>query len=69
MRKLDLSKPPESDRIIGFTIPNGGSFYICDHDEVWKVSVGRRLGIETTLARTRGAGMSAILPVFEHEWT
>jgi len=48
MRKLDLSRPPESDRIIGFTIPKGGSFYICDHDEVWRVSIGRTLGIEVT---------------------
>ena len=48
MRKLDLSKPPESDRIIGFTIPKGGSFYICDHDEVWKISIGKTLGIEVT---------------------
>ena len=48
MRKLDLSKPPESDRIIGFTIPKGGTFYICDHDEVWKISIGKTLGIEVT---------------------
>jgi hypothetical protein len=48
MRKLDLSKPPESDRIIGFTIPRGGLFCICDHDEVWKVSIGTTLGIEAT---------------------
>jgi hypothetical protein len=48
MRKLHLSKPPKSDRIIGFTIPKGGSFYICDHDEVWKVSIGKTLRIEVT---------------------
>ena len=48
MRKLDLSKPPESDRIIGFTIPKRGSFHICDHDEVWKISIGKTLGIEVT---------------------
>src|SRR5206468_4932579 len=40
--------PPESDRIIGFTIPKGGSFYICDHDEVWKVTIRKTLGIEVT---------------------
>ena len=48
MRKLDLSKPQESDRIIGFTIPKHGTFYICDHDEVWKVAIGTTLGVEVT---------------------
>jgi hypothetical protein len=38
MRKLNLSTLPE--RIIGFTIPKAGTFYICDHDEVWRVAIG-----------------------------
>jgi hypothetical protein len=48
MRKLDLSKALASDRIIGFTIPKGGTFYICDHDEVRKVTIGTTLGVEVT---------------------
>jgi hypothetical protein len=48
MRKLDLWEPLESDRIIGFTIPKGGTFYICDHDEVWRVTIGPALGVEVT---------------------
>lgn len=40
MRKLVFSKPPESDRLIGFTIPNAGTFYICDHDDVWCATLG-----------------------------
>lgn len=39
MRKLPLSKPPELERIIGFTIPRAGAFYVCDHDEVWRVTL------------------------------
>jgi hypothetical protein len=48
MRKLDLSKPRASDRIMGFTIPKGGAFHIFDHDEVWKVTIGTTLSIEVT---------------------
>lgn len=48
MKKLALSKPPESDRIIGFTIPKAGLFYICDHDEVWKVRLGSKPNVEVT---------------------
>jgi hypothetical protein len=39
MRKLDFGKPPQSDRIVGFTIPTAGTFYVCDHDGVWKVKL------------------------------
>lgn len=39
MRKLALTKPPESDRIVGFTVPKAGTFYICDHDEVWRAAI------------------------------
>jgi len=48
MRKLDLSKPPKSDRIIGFTIPRAGVFYVCDHDEVWRVAIGAKPSVEVT---------------------
>lgn len=48
MRKLARSKPPESDRIVGFTIPKAGAFYICDHDEVWRASLGASPTIEVT---------------------
>jgi hypothetical protein len=39
MRKLAFSTPPEAERIIGFTIPQAGAFYICDHDEVWHATL------------------------------
>lgn len=39
MRKLPLSKPPELERIIGFTVPKAGAFYVCDHEEVWRVTL------------------------------
>jgi hypothetical protein len=48
MKMLKLSMPPESDRIIGFTIPRGNSFYICDHDEVWSVDIGQPLRVAVT---------------------
>ena len=48
MRKLNLTIPPESDRIIGFTIPKAESFYMCDHDEVWRVSIGAAPSLEVT---------------------
>ena len=38
MKKLML--PFLSERYIGFTIPQSGSFYVCDHDEVWRISIG-----------------------------
>ena len=35
MRKLDIAVPHGCERLIGFTIPDAGRFYICDHDRVW----------------------------------
>ncbi len=46
MRRLDLAIP--SERLIGFTIPRENSFLVCDHDEVWLVSVDSSTDIETT---------------------
>lgn len=46
MRKLELSIP--SERLIGFTIPTAGSFYVCDHDEVWKIEIGQSSQVELT---------------------
>jgi hypothetical protein len=46
MRKLNLSLLPE--RIIGFTIPKAGTFYICDHDEVWRVAIGLAPAVQVT---------------------
>jgi hypothetical protein len=48
MRKLAFSKPPESDRIVGFTIPKAGTFYVCDHDEVWRAALGPNPAMEVT---------------------
>jgi hypothetical protein len=48
MRRLALSKPPESDRIVGFTIPKAGKFYICDHDEVWRATIAPTLAVQMT---------------------
>lgn len=48
MGKHSLSIPPESDRIIGFTIPKEGAFYICDHDRVWRVTIGAPPSVEVT---------------------
>lgn len=39
MRKLALSKPSHSDRIVGFTIPKARTFFVCDHDEVWRAAI------------------------------
>jgi hypothetical protein len=46
MRRVDLSIP--SERLIGFTIPRENSFLVCDHDEVWLVSVGFSADVEPT---------------------
>lgn len=46
MKKLTL--PSISERYIGFTIPKAGTFYICDHDEVWRVTIGSEPAIEVT---------------------
>jgi hypothetical protein len=48
MRKLDLWNSFVSERIIGFTIAKAAEFYICDHDEVWKVAIGATPSIEET---------------------
>jgi hypothetical protein len=77
MRKLDLNGF-HSDRIIGFTIPRGGTFHICDHDEVWRVRIGAVAEAELTddapyefIAANRDFlglvmhGMSANTPIHE----
>jgi hypothetical protein len=38
MKKLKL--PFLSERYIGFTILKAGMFHICDHDEVWRITIG-----------------------------
>ncbi|WP_028349997.1 hypothetical protein [Bradyrhizobium murdochi] len=38
MKKLKL--PFLSERHIGFTIPKAETFYICDHDVVWRIAIG-----------------------------
>ena len=39
MQKVDFKRPATLERLIGFTIPRDGRFAICDHDEVWNVSI------------------------------
>lgn len=46
MRQIRLSIP--SDRITGFTIPRGGAFNVCDHDEVFRVRIAEPPQIEVT---------------------
>lgn len=46
MREIKL--PFLSDRLTGFTIPRGGSFYICDHDEVRHIQIAKVPLIEET---------------------
>lgn len=50
MRKLNfnIAKLPRADRLIGFTIPTKGKFYVSDHDEVWLVNVGWRVSAKVT---------------------
>lgn len=48
MKLLSLSIPPESDRIIGITIPDAEAFYVCDHDQVWKATLGETPTYELT---------------------
>lgn len=38
MKKLDL--PRTSERIRGLTLPDNGVIYVCDYDEVFKVTIG-----------------------------
>lgn len=37
MEKLPFKSP--SERVIGFTVPKAGQFFLCDHDEVWTVEI------------------------------
>ena len=37
MEELPFTSP--SERIIGFTVPKAGQFFLCDHDEVWTVEI------------------------------
>jgi hypothetical protein len=46
VKKVHLAIP--SERLIGVTIPEGGHFFVCDHDEVWEVAIGPPLSIEPT---------------------
>jgi hypothetical protein len=46
MKKLEL--PFLSQRYIGFTIPKAGTFYICDHDEVWRIAIGSDPVVQVT---------------------
>lgn len=46
MRKIDINIP--SDRIIGFTLPKDGRFFVCDHDEVWEVVATPSLEVNVT---------------------
>lgn len=48
MRKLAFARPPEWDRLIGFTIPKAGSFHVCDHDEVWCITLGPAPKVQVT---------------------
>ena len=49
MKKLKL--PFLSERYTGFTIPKDGTFYVCDHDAVWQITLGPELMVhETDLA-------------------
>jgi hypothetical protein len=58
MKKIALSIP--SERLIGFTIPDRGRFYVCDHDDVWEIILGSPLSVDLTghqpygFARERG---------------
>lgn len=47
MDKLDLTSAlMPMERFIGFTIPRGGNFYVCDHDEVVKVTIDGSVSAE-----------------------
>ena len=47
MEKLDLAPSlPGMERFIGFTIPRHGSFYVCDHDEVVRVTLDGQISAE-----------------------
>ncbi|MHC2330990.1 hypothetical protein [Bradyrhizobium sp. USDA 4454] len=46
MKRINL--PFISDRYIGFTIPEGGTYYICDHDAVWLITLAPELIVHET---------------------
>jgi len=46
MKKVDFKLP--SERITGVTIPEYSRFYICDHDEVFEVSITDVVRIKNT---------------------
>lgn len=50
MRRLNfgIAKLPRAERLIGFTIPARGKFYVGDHDEVWLVNIGWRVSAKVT---------------------
>jgi len=48
MQKLKLPTDLRLERIIGFTIPRGGVFFVSDHDEVWRVEIGASPAAEAT---------------------
>jgi hypothetical protein len=71
MKKLPLSKPSQPDRLIGLTIPKDGQFFICDHDEVWRVAIGNvpeADGPAFPPASRSNHRARGILPSFNHLW-
>jgi hypothetical protein len=46
MRQIPLTL--QTDRLIGFTIPRNGSFFVADHDEVWRVEIAEPARLEVT---------------------
>lgn len=46
VEQLPLTSP--SDRIIGFTVPTAGIFFVCDHDEVWMVNIPENANLTET---------------------
>lgn len=47
MRKLDITPAlQQMERLIGFTIPQGVRFFVCDHDEVVQVIINGTISAE-----------------------
>jgi len=44
MKKINL--PRTSERIRGLTLPENGVMYVCDYDEVFKVTIGNEFEVE-----------------------
>ena len=44
MKKINI--PRTSERIRGITLPENGSLYVCDYDEVFKVVIGNECNSE-----------------------